>query len=328
MINRRIFIKRLFALAAGMGLASCTPPVPSQPSPASTQAGVASNPLLFAGSYTESGAPGISRFQFDPASGLLTFLDSTPAGDNPSFLAAHPSGRYLYAVNEISSFQGKPGGAVSAFAIDPASGKLSALNQQPSMGESPCHLATDRTGQALLVANYTSGTVALLPITADGSLKAAAVQVQHTGKGPNLQRQEGPHAHFIAPDPGNRYALSCDLGIDKVLVYRLDAAGGRLQAHGEAILPPGLGPRHLDFSPAGNAAYVINELNSTLTVFAYDAATGTLSSLQTLSTLPEGASGTNAPAPSSSTPPALFFSPPTRTAIPSRPSVLTRLPVA
>jgi len=248
---------------------------------------------LYIGTYAEAEAAGIYLYQMDSATGTLEYRDSFKAGVNPSFLTLSPDNKYLYAVNELATFQGQPGGAVSAFAIDSSSGKLTFLNQQPSHGGAPCHLITDREGRFLFVANYLSGTLAVYPIETDGRLAAASQVVQHSGKGVNVERQEGPHAHFITLTTDNRFALSCDLGIDQVLVYQFDSANGKLLSHSTAELSPGAGPRHLDFHPEGRFAYVINELDSTLTVFEYAAEIGTLTKLQTLSTLPEGYTGFN-----------------------------------
>ena len=153
-------------------------------------------------------------------------------------------------------------------------------------------MTTDREGRFLLVANYLSGTLSVYPINADGRLDSAAQVIQHHGRGV-AKEQEGPHAHFVAVSHDNRFVLSCDLGIDKLLVYSLDTTNGKLLAHSEAVLPPGAGPRHLDFHPNGRSIYLINELNSTMTVFAYDGITGTVNELQTLSTLPKGYTGPN-----------------------------------
>jgi 6-phosphogluconolactonase len=212
---------------------------------------------------------------------------------NPSFLALHPSGRFLYAVGEIGNFQGAKTGAVSAFAIDPKTGDLTLLNQQPSEGGGPCHLVLDEAGRNVLIANYGGGTVAVLPIGADGRLKPASSVQAHQGSGPNKGRQEKPHAHGIYLDAAERFALAPDLGADRVFVYRFDAAKGTLEPHGAGTLEPGSGPRHLAFHPSGKYLYVINELLSTLTVFSWDAEKGTLTSLQTLSCLPAGFSGTS-----------------------------------
>lgn len=248
---------------------------------------------VYVGTYTDGASRGIYRFVLDPATGAATEPVLAAETKNPSFLALHPTRRFLYAVGEVSGFEGKRSGAVSAFAIDARTGDLALLNQQPSEGAGPCHLVVDRAGKNVLVANYGGGTVAVLPIAEDGRLRPASSVRVHEGSGPNQGRQERPHAHGIYLDPAQRFALSPDLGADRVFVYRYDAAKGSLEPHGAAPLDPGSGPRHLAFHPGGRFVYVINELLSTVTAFSYDADPGTLTPLQTLSALPEGFAGTS-----------------------------------
>ena len=248
---------------------------------------------LYVGTYTDGTSRGIYRLTFDPATGTMSEPVLAVETKNPSFLALHPSGRFLYAAGEIGSFQGARTGAVSAFSIDPKTGDLALLNQQASEGTGPCHLVVDRTGRNVLVANYGGGTVAVLPIEADGRLKPASSVRVHEGTGPNKGRQEKPHAHGIYLDAAERFALSPDLGADRVFVYRFDAAKGTLEPHGAGTLEPGSGPRHAAFHPTGKYLYAINELLSTLTVFSYDAEKGALAPLQTVTTLPAGFSGTS-----------------------------------
>jgi 6-phosphogluconolactonase len=286
LINRRHFLKDCLIVTAGMNVASCRSTPATKPK---TTAGRKS--LLYIGTYADSNAESIFLYQMDATSGALKSLDSFKAGANPSFLALHPANHYLYAVNEIDRFQGQSGGAVSAYAIEKASGKLSLLNQQSSHGSGPCHVTVDRSGNFVLVANYGSGSVAVFPLSDDGRLGEASSVVQHQGHGANPSRQEGPHAHCIMASIDNRFVLSCDLGIDKVLVNPFDSANGQLLNGGEAALAPGAGPRHLDFSPDGRFVYVMNEMSVTVTVFAYAAGDGTLTQIQTLSSLPPGYSG-------------------------------------
>src|SRR5205823_3669584 len=190
--------------------------------------------FVYVGTYTATPphargrAEGIYVYRLDPSSGTLTHAGTIPGVVNPSFLAPDPRRRYLYATNEAPEIDGRAGGAVSAFAIDPATGDLTYLNRQPSRGDDPCHLSVDRTGRCVLVANYTSGNVAVLPVGEDGRLDPATDFHQHAGSGADPRRQEGPHAHSITPDPANRYALAADLGLDRVLIYRLDPARGAL----------------------------------------------------------------------------------------------------
>ena len=255
--------------------------------------------MLYVGTYTDGKrSEGIHLVRMDSRSGELRLVRSFDAGANPSFLATHPDGRVLYAVNETEEHNGRPSGAVSAFAIARDSGALTRLNEQASQGGAPCYVSTDRRGRAVLVANYVGGNVALFPIQADGSLGAATQIVQHTGNGPNTDRQKGPHAHYIAVDPSNRFALVADLGIDRVRVYRLDLDAALLRhvEGADAVMRPGAGPRHLAFHPRLPLVFVANELDSTVTTLGLDRESGALSPQGTQSTLPTGWSGTNYPA--------------------------------
>ena len=207
----------------------------------------------------------------------------------------HPSRPLLFAIGEIGNFGGKPAGAVSSFAVEPKTGLLTLLNQQPSGGTGPCHVGVDRTGRNALVANYGGGSVACLPIQDDGRLGPPSSVMQHFGSGSNPQRQQGPHAHSIYLSADNHIALAADLGLDKILLYRFDAAAGKLTLNRPAWVAsaPGAGPRHLAFHPQGAYVYAINELNSTVTAYSYDAARGSLAPLQSVSTLPQGFEGSN-----------------------------------
>ncbi len=251
--------------------------------------------LLYVGTYTEgTRSEGIYLVRMDRRSGALRRVGSVDAGPNPSFLAIHLNrgGRVLYAVNELEN------GAVSAFAIDRATGALTRLNEQPSEGGGPCFVSVDRSGRVALVANYAGGSVALLPIQANGALAPAAQVVQHTGTGPNAQRQEAPHAHCILPDPANRFVLAADLGADRVFVYRLDLDGTSLLrvAGGDAVMRPGAGPRHLAFHPRLPLVFVANELDSTVATLRFDAERGVLSLEGAVLTVPGARTGTNYPA--------------------------------
>jgi len=250
---------------------------------------------LYVGTYTHGKTPseGIYLLEFDLASGRLTTKGVAARLSDPSFLAIHASRKFLYAVNELDRFNGRKGGGVSALSIDPASGMLKLLNQQSSVGSGPCHLTVDRTGKNVLVANYGSGSVACLPIQADGSLSPAASFLQHEGKSADSGRQEGPHAHSINLDFANRFAITADLGLDRVFVYKLDADKGALTPNDPpfATIAPGSGPRHFAFSSSGRFGYVISEMANTVTAFAYDADRGTLTEIQTISTLPPSLHG-------------------------------------
>ncbi len=246
---------------------------------------------LYIGTYTTGKSEGIYGYRMDHATGALTRFNAFKSV-NPSFLAIDQSKRYLYAVNEVGTYAGKPSGGVSAFAIDRASGDLRLLNEQATQGADPCHLTIDRKKRTLLVANYTGGSVAVLPIRSDGTLAPPIDLKQHEGSSVKEQ-QKGPHAHCIILDRFERHALAADLGIDKVMIYRFDSATGKLSPAAQpwAELKAGAGPRHLTLHPNGKYAYVINELDSTLTVLRYNAANGTLSHIETLSTLPSDFSG-------------------------------------
>ena len=244
--------------------------------------------LVYIGTYTKHGSKGIYVCSFDLRRGTLSAPQLAAGAINPSFLALHPNGKHLYAANETTDFQGQASGAVSAFEINPATGRLSFLNQVASRGMLPCHVVVDSSGSTVLVANYKSGSAAAFPVGTDGRLSGASTVVQHVGSSIHPTRQRGPHAHSVILSPDNRFALVPDLGLDKVQVYRLSATSGTLIAHelASARLNAGAGPRHAVFHPEGRHLYVINELQSTIAVFAYDPASGALNQLQTLSTLP------------------------------------------
>jgi 6-phosphogluconolactonase len=254
--------------------------------------------IMYVGTYTRreshvvGKSGGIQICRFNTVTGEITFVETMTGVVNPSFLAIHPSRRFLYSVSEMGErIEGRPAGGIAAFQINPETGSLTALNMQPSMGTGPCHVIVDHSGRYVLAANYASGSVAVLPIQADGSLGPASDWVQHEGSSINPQRQQEPHAHSINLDAGNRYALAPDLGTDKVMIYEFDAEHGKLKqnsAQSWARTRSGAGPRHLDFHPNQHVVYVANELDSTVVAFDFDAARGTLKEINTLSTLPEG----------------------------------------
>ena len=248
---------------------------------------------VYIGTYTGGKSKGIYVSRFDSATGRLTPPELAVATPSPSFLAFHPGGRFLYAAGENTRLGGKRFGAVSAFSRDAKTGQLTLLNQQSSGGAGPCHLAVDSTGKCLLVANYGDGSIAALAIKADGTLAEPGTIIQHKGSSLNPERQAGPHAHFIIPDPADRFALACDLGLDQVLVYRLDAAKAALAANDPpfAAIKPGAGARHLVFHPSGRFVFLISEMGATIIAFAYDAERGRLKELQTVSTLPDDFTG-------------------------------------
>jgi 6-phosphogluconolactonase len=278
-LNRRFFLNLFLIVAAALFVSATAAPQKRTPN----------KPYrVYVGTYTsKSASRGIYAYSFDPGTGKLTSLGVAAESEDPSYLALHPSGRYLYAVNEIDHFGGQKSGAASAFSIDPKTGKLTLLNQVATRGPGPCHISLDKSGKFALVANYDGGSVASFPVHDDGTVGEAADFVQHHGSSVNKERQEGPHAHWIGTSPDNRFALAVDLGLDEVLVYRFNAAKGALSPNNPpyAKINPGAGPRHLAFHPNGKFAYVIAELEDSVTAFAYKARDGSLSPLQTVSAL-------------------------------------------
>ncbi len=241
----------------------------------------------YVGTYTrKGGSEGIYRFDFDATTGKLSSRALAAKTASPSFLAIHPNHHFLYAVGEGSSV-GKKGGALSAFAIDAKTGDLTLLNVESSEGSGPCHVVVDAKGEYVLAANYGGGNACALPIGKDGKLGKATGFVQHKGSSTDKGRQGEPHAHSINLSPDNRFAFVADLGIDKVMVYKLDPKKGTLTPNDPAFVAvaPGAGPRHFAFHPSGKYAYVINELDNTVTAFKYDAARGALTVLQSVPTL-------------------------------------------
>jgi 6-phosphogluconolactonase len=249
--------------------------------------------IAYIGTYTRQNSKGIYAWRFDAATGKLTSIGLVGETSNPSFLAISPNHRFLYAVNENNTFEGQPGGSVSAFSIDAATGQLKALNQVSTGGPGPCHVSLDKTGKWLFVANYGGGSVAAFPVHDDGSLGKASTFVQHTGSSVDPQRQRKPFGHSANPSPDGRFVLVADLGLDEVLTYPLDKVKGMLTpADPIAKIQPGSGPRHLAFDPKGKFAYLASEMAATVTAFSYDPAKGGLTQLQTISMLPADFKGT------------------------------------
>jgi 6-phosphogluconolactonase len=247
---------------------------------------------IYVGAYTQDlgwvkgQAKGIMLYALDPVTGEMLKL-SEIASDNPSYLAVHPSGKFLFSTNESASFGLSSDNAISSFAIA-EDGALSLLNQQPSLGKDPCYVGLEPGGKFILSANYGGGNFVMYPIAEDGKLAEASDSTQQGGVvDADETQKKSPHAHSINVAAGGKYALGCDLGLDKVFIYRLDLLNGRLLPHSEAVVKTGSGPRHLAFHPNGKYVYLINELNSTITVFAWDGAAGLLSEIQTISTVPD-----------------------------------------
>jgi 6-phosphogluconolactonase len=279
MMTQQLWIGAAMALA--MTLISWTPNT--------SRAAEGGSYWVYVGTYTQPNkSKGIELFRFDASSGALSPVGNAAELANPTFLTIAPGSKFLYAICEVSNFQNQKTGGASAFALDPSTGKLTLLNQQPSGGRGPCWISLDSTAKVALVANYGEGSVASLPIGDDGKLKEPASIIQHQGSGVNPKRQAGPHAHSFNIDPTGKFALACDLGLDKVLIYRLDTATGKLTPNDPpfAAVAPGAGPRHLAFHPNGKFVYVITEMGGTITAFAWDGSRGAMSEIQAIPTLP------------------------------------------
>ncbi|MDR1933541.1 MAG: lactonase family protein [Spirochaetales bacterium] len=262
--------------------------------------------FVFVGTYTEDiefgteeilrgEGEGIYILALDSTTGRLRHCRTAEGIVNPSYLCMEPRYRFLYAVNELKIYEGKASGAVSAFSLDPDTKDLQLLNKQPTQGTDPCHVCLNAAGTHAFVSNFMSGSVCVFPVLNDGSLGEASQFIQHSGNSHDPRRQAGPHAHSLTFDPENRFAFVPDLGMDKLMVYAHNPAAGYLTPPAVAYypLPPGSGPRHFEFHPNGNLAYLINELSSGIVAFRYDRKTGYLWELQTVSTLPEGFNGDN-----------------------------------
>ena len=253
---------------------------------------------VYIGTYTGKGSEGIYRFRLHHASGELTSETLAAKIKNPSWLTLSPDKRFLYCINEISDYHGQKSGAATSFSIDPKSLDLIQLDDKRSGGTGPCYASVTTDGNALLVANYGSGSIALLPAASVGGLEEPVSVVQHEGSSIVPKRQDGPHAHCIRPDPFGRYAVAVDLGIDEIISYRIAPDTGELETSAPVInkTDKGAGPRHIAFYPNGKTAYVSNELNSTLTSWNWDAETGELKIVQSISTIPADFKGENYPA--------------------------------
>jgi len=252
--------------------------------------------LFYVGTYTQdTKSKGIYAFRYDGTSKQITSLGVAAESVNPSFLTISPDGKFLFAVNEVGNYKGPNSGGVSAFSIDKTSGKLTFLNEVPSRGADPCYITIDKTGKWVLVANYTGGSIAVFPVLDDGKLGEASDFVQHTGHGPNKERQEGPHAHSIDLTPDNKFAFVDDLGLDALFTYKFDDKTGKLTGVNSAVthLSPGAGPRHFALHPSGKYAYVIAEMDHTVTALSANLQDGTFKQLQSISTIPPDYKGRN-----------------------------------
>lgn len=254
----------------------------------------AKDPLVFITQFAPGEKGGINAYEFDTKEGKLKHVHRTAGAENPFFLALSPNKKFLYSIH-AKQFGGKEKEQVAAYEIVGRTGELKLLNRQSAEGTAACYLNVDASGKTLLVANYSSGSVASLPIKADGSLGEKASFFQHTGSSVNPRRQKEPHAHCIVVSPDNKYAFAADLGTDQILCYKIDPATAKLTANDPPFTkaPAGAGPRHLTFHPNGKRVYVINEILNSVTVFDYDAASGKLTEKQTIPTLPADFKGTS-----------------------------------
>lgn len=251
--------------------------------------------FVYFGTYTGKGSKGIYACRFHPDSGKLTPVVLAGETVNPSFVAADSADRFLFAANEIGDYQGAKSGSVTSFAIDRQTGMLRRLNTVSSRGADPCHLAVDKGARHVLVANYSGGSVAVLPVAPDGMLAEASDFVQHLGSSVDPQRQREPHAHNVVLTPDNRFAVVSDLGLDKLLVYRYDGVNGKLKPNDPPYgrVKAGSGPRHIAFHPNGHFAYVISEMGNIITAFHWDGHKGEFSEIETVPTLPKDFKGEN-----------------------------------
>ncbi|RUS14401.1 6-phosphogluconolactonase [Endogone sp. FLAS-F59071] len=243
---------------------------------------------VYIGTYTDENSKGIYLFTFNSTTGSFTSKGLVAETVSPSWVALHPSKKFLYAVNEVKDYEGKSSGAITSFAIDPSTGGLTELNQRPTHGANPCHVVVDAQGRYTLTANYTGGSVVVHPIQPGGSLGDHTSHHQHTDATHVVpDRQEAPHAHSINLDFTNRFAVALDLGCDKAIIYRYNATSGTLTPNDSYAFTPGAGPRHLAFHPKNpRVAYAITELHNEVVVLDVDSDTGSLTEAQRLGALP------------------------------------------
>jgi 6-phosphogluconolactonase len=301
MTHRHRHYGKVFFAGIAIFLASCQAPQAekgeTEDSAAAQSDENTTTAMVYVGTYAKPDQESIWLYRLNTETGELEQVLGVKAGENPSYLTLDKERRYLYAVNETGDYEGKNSGAVTAFAINPQTGDLSLLNKLPSYGGAPCHIALDEPGSTVMVANYMGGNVVAYPVQKDGGLgEQPIVHPPNSGSGPNKERQDAAHAHYIGPSPDGRFAFSVDLGTDEILRYNLNSERAAVTSNNKTVAfaaKPGAGPRHMVFHPSGNYAYVINELNSTMTALAYNEAAGTFSELQTTSTLPADYKGDN-----------------------------------
>ncbi len=250
---------------------------------------------LYVGTYTDPGGKGIYVYEFDRTNGSVKLVETAGDLESPSYLTIHPNRKFLYTVNRGRVIPDKKWGSVSAFSIDPGSGSLEHINDQPAFGVEGCYISTDSRGRLAFIANYSTGNVVVFPLKGDGSLGTLSDAQQHTGSGGDPGRQKGPHAHCAYVSPDDKHLYVVDLGIDRVKTYEIDYTGEKLipKPNCDGITKPGTGPRHITFDQKGKYAYVIEELASTITVFQRDPETGALHPIQDIKTIPDDYTETN-----------------------------------
>ena len=251
--------------------------------------------MLYAGTYTGRNDDGIYLLKMSPESGKLTIEKTFGGIISPSFLTINHHKTFLYAVSEVDNYDENKSGAVYSYKVNKQNLSLEFINKQSSGGAHPCHISVDRNDKYVFVANYTGGNLAAFPINKNGGLIKASDVINHEGSGVNKKRQEKPHVHSANVSPSNDYLLVSDLGIDKIMIYKIDYKNGKLLQGKQpwVNLKPGSGPRHMAFGPNGKHMYSINELSSTITVFEYDEQECRLTEIQDISTLPENFNGEN-----------------------------------
>lgn len=252
--------------------------------------------IVYVGTFFGKGSEGIYVYEFERAKGRLKQIQVVKTITSPSFIALHPSGKFLYAVNRGSLEEMKSSGSVSAFSIDQKTGKLTLLNSRPSYGSEPCHISIDHSGKWAFVSNYMEGNFVVLSLFDDGLLGSSSDSRKHIGRSVNESRQEKSHVHSTIPSPDNKFIFVSDLGTNKIYSYSFNSANGRIAEAEKPFVEvtPGAGPRHFTFHPSGKYAYSAEELTSTVGVFSYNSATGALTVLQdSVASLPPGFKGTN-----------------------------------